>query len=105
MVVKYYCLLVIIFIISSISSENVGLNLSWLNKDKNTQSVTTLPPETIHLTMHETSYSTEEKIKYINGCIKKCMETRQQRRKKRDLFDNGRDTCIQTQCRIYERRR
>ncbi|CAF1044450.1 unnamed protein product [Rotaria sp. Silwood1] len=105
MVVKYYYLLVIIFMISSILSENIGFNLPSLNNGKIIQSDTILSPETIHLTVHETSYSTEEKIKYINGCIKQCMETRQQRRKKRDLFDNGRDTCIQTQCRIYERRR
>ncbi|CAF3431180.1 unnamed protein product [Rotaria sp. Silwood1] len=62
MVVKYYYLLVIIFMISSILSENIGFNLPSLNNGKIIQSDTILSPETIHLTVHETSYSTEEKI-------------------------------------------
>ncbi|CAF1183711.1 unnamed protein product [Rotaria sordida] len=91
--------------ISSILSPTVGFNFPRINNNKNIQSVTTLPPETIHLTMHENSYSTEEKIKYIMECINKCMENRQQQPKKGNIIDNGRDTCIQRQCRIYERRR
>ncbi|CAF3388987.1 unnamed protein product [Rotaria socialis] len=106
MVVKYYYfLLVVMLMISSITSENLGFNFPWSKKADTKKFATTLPPETVHLTMHEKSYSTEEKVKYINDCVKKCMATQPQRLEKRDFLDLGRDNCIEIHCQIYERRR
>jgi hypothetical protein len=99
MVVKFHCLLFIILFIGSVSSRNVQFNGKSLSA-----SATTLPPEKIHLTIHENSYSAEDKYKYINGCVQKCMQN-QQPQPKKNIFNDGRDDCIRTQCRISQRRR
>lgn len=106
MVLKcFYSLLVIMLMISSIKSQSNGFGFMLSKPAQKTKLITTLPAETVHLTVHENSYTMEEKVEYINGCVKKCLETRKDRLKKRSLVDFGRDTCIQTECRIYERRR
>jgi hypothetical protein len=61
----------------------------------------TLPSRKIHINIHENGYSADEKYKYINECVAKCLENRQQGLRE-DSFDIFRDHCIQTQCRIYE---
>jgi hypothetical protein len=76
MVVKFYYFLFIILFIGSISGK-------------------------IHLEIHENGYSAEDKYKYINECISKCMDNHQQGLEKL-IFVFRRDHCIQTQCRIYE---
>jgi len=55
----------------------------------------------IHLNIREHSYSAEDKYKYINECITKCMENHPQELKKNNFFVI-KDQCIQIQCRIYE---
>jgi len=104
MLVKFHCLLFIILFISSVSSRNVQLNFNRSNDNKADQSITTLAPEKIHLNINENSYSAEDKYKYINECVQKCMENRPQQ-PKTNSFANGRDNCIQTQCRFYQKRR
>ncbi|UJR26866.1 hypothetical protein I4U23_008177 [Adineta vaga] len=104
MIMKFYCLLFLIGLISSVTSRSLQLNV---NKPKEPLSTTTLAPEILHLTVHENSYTAEEEYKYINDCVQKCMEnhSQQQQQSKSKAFDTGRDNCIQLQCRIYQRRR
>ncbi|CAF1000340.1 unnamed protein product [Adineta steineri] len=95
MIAKFYCLLLIItFIISSVSSRTI-------------QDTTTTVSEVIHLNIHENSYSAEDKYKLINECVQKCMENnpKQLQQGKANVFSTGRDNCIQLQCRFYQRRR
>lgn len=56
---------------------------------------------TIHINIHETSYSSMDKYKYIQDCLSKCMENNQQELNK-NTFIFFRDHCIQNQCRIYQ---
>ena len=95
MVVKF---LVFLFFIYSVSSRNIQWNF---NANKATQPTATLTPEKIHLNIHENSYSAEDIYKSINECVEKCMLNLQQHSKK-NTFDDGRDNCIQTQCRFYQ---
>lgn len=62
--------------------------------------ISTYVQSTIHLDIHEKSYSAADKYKYINDCLSICMENNQQGIKK-NTFIIIRDHCIQTQCRIY----
>ena len=87
MVDKCYCLFLIFFLIGSILSRNIDET-----------------SEKVHLDIHENGYSADDKYKYINECVQKCMQNSQPTQKKKNIFDNGRDNCIQTQCRIYRRR-
>ena len=99
MVIKqHYCLLFIVFFISSVISRNIQFNFL---ENKGIQSTTTFTSERIHLKIHEISYSSEDIHKYINECVQKCMENRQVKSKK-NIFGNSRDNCIQLQCRVYE---
>jgi hypothetical protein len=93
MVVKFHCLLLIISIIYSVSSRNI----QWPNDNQNVQLTTTAAPERVHLNINEHGYSAEDEYKYINECVEKCL---QQSNKK--SFGDGRDNCIQTQCRVYQ---
>jgi hypothetical protein len=97
MVGKFHCLLFTILLIAFVSSRNVQFD-----GNKNLESIPTSGK--VHLNIHENGYSADEKYKYINECVQKCMQNRGQQ-SKTSVLDNGRDNCIQTQCRIYERRR
>ena len=55
-------------------------------------------PLTIHLTIREKSYSPEEKYQYIQSCVEKCLAM-----KSKDVSIDGRNNCLQRQCRIYQR--
>ena len=98
MVTNHYCLLFIMLLTSSVISRNIQFNFL---KNKDLQSITTFTPERIHLKIHEISYSSEDIHKYINQCVRQCIENRQVK-SERKIFDNGRDNCIQLQCRVYE---
>jgi len=81
MIVKLHYLLFIIVLIYSVNIQ------STIGK--------------VHLEIHEHSYSAEDKYKYINECITKCMENHRQESEK-NSFLVIKDQCIQVQCRIYE---
>lgn len=99
MIANYFCFVFILLLTIQFTLQS---RVPWpISNNKNLQPTTTEAPRKVHLTMHETSYSTEEKVKYINECVEKCMQNHRQKTK-RDLFDTGRDNCIQLQCRIYE---
>ena len=95
MVGKFHCLLFIILLITFVSSRNVQFD---------GESPAIPASGKVHLNIHENGYSADDKYKYINECVQKCMQNHGEQSKK-SVFDNGRDNCIQTQCRIYERRR
>ncbi len=90
MVVHFHYLLLVILLIYSVSSRNVQSNFNQSNANKK-----------IHLNIHENSYSADDKYKYINECITKCLENNQQKLKK-TIFEINKDHCIQTQCRINQ---
>jgi len=90
MVVNFHYLLLVILLIYSVSSRNVQSNFNQSNANKK-----------IHLNIHENSYSADDKYKYINECITKCLENNQEKLKK-TIFEINKDHCIQTQCRINQ---
>lgn len=103
MLLKFQCLilLVVVGLLSSVSSRSIA----WSTSASTAASpATTLAPLAVHLDVHETSYSSEEKYKYINECVRKCMANHPPASKP-SMLDTGRDNCIQLQCRIYQRRR
>ena len=97
-----YSLLVAFLLIDSIASRSFVWFTSTAAPQINVETIDSSALTVVHLTVKEKSYSPEEKYLYIQSCVDKCLAMRS---KDPAMFGRDRDSCIQQQCRIYQRRR